>query len=438
MNKLSCKITQHKKERFIITFLLCAFFILIFHGCGQAAIADTINIADTKSMKPYLHEMTLTTSPSLTSTLTPSPTPTPSPTLTPSPTPTPTPTPEVHTVSLVSVGDDLIHQKVVNSGLQEDGTYNYDHLFSVLKEDFESADIAVINQETILGTNDMEYTGYPRFCSPKALGDSIRKAGFDVVLHATNHIMDRKIPGIESTLDYWKGYPEITVLGIHDSMESYGTITVVERNDIKIAMLNYTYGMNGFTLPNNKFYLVNGFNLDNMKQDIRKAREIADFIIVFPHWGNEYVYKPSSRQKEVAQMYADEGVDLVIGAHPHVLQPVTWITGKDGNQMLCYYSLGNYVSSMDYTDRVLGGMAQITIKKDDCGCYIEDADLIPIVTHYERGEKNNFGVFKLQDYTEEQAKKHYILRNYRGADFSIDRMEELVKQIIGDNWKNGN
>lgn len=313
-----------------------------------------------------------------------------------------------------------------------DGTYNYDHIFDKMKDDFTNADIAVINQETIFGTEEMGYSGYPRFNSPTAVGDAIRNVEFDVVLHATNHVMDMGIEGVENTLNYWSQYKEITVLGIHDSLESNRAIQVIEKNGIRFAMLNYTYGTNGIPVPKNKNYMIKQLNEMLVALDIKKAIEIADFVIVFPHWGSEYVYRPNSYQKRWTQFFANHGVDLVIGTHPHVLQPVEWVTGEDGHEMLVYYSLGNYVSTMDYTDRMLGGMAQVTIVKEKEKIYIKKALLVPTVTHYERIPGYGLCVYKLSDYTDELAKRHYILSNYRGKDFSLQRLEELVKEITGD------
>lgn len=187
-------------------------------------------------------------------------------------------------VSLLMIGDDLLHEAVMDSGLQADGSYNYDHLFAHIQEDIDAADIAVINQETILGGAEFGYTGYPMFNSPQEVGDAIAKAGFDVVLHATNHTMDKKYKGVQNTLDFWKKYPEIEVLGIHESAADQAKIPVIEKNGIAIAMLNYTYGLNGLKLPEDKPWLVDLIDKDRMASDIERAKDIADLVVVFPHW----------------------------------------------------------------------------------------------------------------------------------------------------------
>ena len=177
------------------------------------------------------------------------------PTATSTPTPTPTPTP--CQVTLLAVGDDLVHGSTLNGGLQEDGTYNFHHFYEPLREEIQAADIAIINQETMLGGTDKPYSGYPQFNTPDAMGDAVAAAGFDVVLHATNHTMDVGAKAVLHCLNFWEtNYPEITVLGIYGSKEEQDSITIVEKNGIRIAMLNYTYGLNGIPIPADYPYLV--------------------------------------------------------------------------------------------------------------------------------------------------------------------------------------
>ncbi len=335
-------------------------------------------------------------------------------------------------VHLVAAGDDLLHETVIKGGLMEDGSYDYSCFFSNLLDIFEGADIAAINQETIMGGEEKGYSGYPRFNSPDAIADAIYEAGFDVVLQANNHTLDMGISGLSHAISVWNHYPSVMLLGVHENEEQYNRIQTITCNGITIAMLNYTYGFNGNILPSDAYYMADTLNRDKMKNDIEKAKEIADFVIVFPHWGTEYVYKPDSSELSLAQFFADQGVDLVIGGHPHVLQTAEWLTGENGNQTFVYYSLGNYISSMNYTDRMLGGLADVIIAKHGEKTYLESVNIIPIVTHYERGDESNFGVYRLTDYTEEMAKRHFIYGTQRGSDFSISRLWELTNQIVGE------
>ena len=152
-------------------------------------------------------------------------------------------------VNLMMIGDMLMHEGVVKSGLMDDETYNFDHLYTNIAKDISSADIKIVNQETILGGSDFAYTGYPTFNSPWALGDAEVKAGFNIILHATNHTLDKGLKGVENCLSFWKTYhPDTTVLGINETEEDYENIYVYEKEGFKIAFLNYTYGTNGICM----------------------------------------------------------------------------------------------------------------------------------------------------------------------------------------------
>lgn len=337
------------------------------------------------------------------------------------------------TVNLVAVGDDLIHTSIYKACKTKKG-YNFDSLFKHVKKDVQAADLAVINQETILV--DRNYSGYPSFGSPKAVADAIAKAGFNVVTHATNHSLDRGTAAITGTLKYWnKKYPDIKVLGIHKSQKAADKITVVEKNGIRIAMLNYTYGLNGYRLPSGKGYMIDLLTTQNknkIKKDIKKAKKTSDFVIVFAHWGTEYRYSPDSSQKSWSEFFLNNGVDLLIGAHPHVLEPYKMLKNKSGKKMLVYYSLGNFVSSQNRVPRLLGGMAKVTIIKDSKGTRIKNYTMDPLVTHIGTGCKS-YTVYKLKDYTDKLAKANYIRRISPSEAFSVKDLKKLYKKITGRN-----
>ncbi len=348
------------------------------------------------------------------------------------PSSTPVPTPAATQITLLAVGDNLIHTQVIKSGKQTDGSYQFDHLYSNLKETISAADIAVINQETVFAGKSYGYSGYPNFNSPTEVGDAVINAGFDVVLHATNHAMDMGVKGITNTLAYWKQHPQITVVGMNESQKARDIIPVIEKNGIKLALLNYTYGLNGYVLPKSKPYLVNLLYKNAMKEDIQKARELADFIIVFPHWGNEYQYKPSKAQEDLTTFFYEEGVDLVIGSHPHVLEPVEWIETVAGHRMLVYYSLGNFISYQREAPRMLGGMAQVTITKDASGTYISDSSITPIVTHFENGFADyHYAIYPLADYTPALAGLHSVTKIASQGPFTYQGTYELANDILG-------
>jgi poly-gamma-glutamate synthesis protein (capsule biosynthesis protein) len=196
-------------------------------------------------------------------------------------------------------------------------------------------------------------------------------------------------------------------------------------------MLNYTYGLNGHALPEDKEWMVDLINensKDRVREDIRRAKEMSDAVIVFPHWGTEYSSEVDDYERKWAQFFADEGVLLVIGTHPHRIQPVEWYTGKDGNRMLCYYSVGNYISAQTEAESMLGLMAKLTLnRKSDGTVEIKEYSYEPLVTHISP-DPEGFTTYKLSEYTEEMAEENVILR-YDDR-FSLSLLEETINSVM--------
>lgn len=342
-------------------------------------------------------------------------------------------------IDIIMVGDILLHDRVNESGLMEDGTYNYDHMFAQVKDDISEADIAIVNQEVILGGRDMGLSGYPAFNGAFEVGDSLVDAGFDVVLHATNHALDKSKKGLFSCLSFWEeNYPEIGVLGIHDTETDAEEIYVKEVEGIKIAVLNYTYGTNGIALPSDMPYAVDMWDEDAIKADVELAKTMADFIIVCPHWGTEYVFEETKDQQKKAQFLADLGVDLVIGTHPHVVEPVKWVEGVNGNDTLVYYSIGNFINatSGDHTGaaaRMLGAMAKVTLTTDGEDVWIEKYGVEPLVTHLVEGS-GKITTYRLEDYTPELEALNEMEK--QDSSFSIEYCEQICIDVFGDLYYN--
>lgn len=335
------------------------------------------------------------------------------------------------TLDIRMVGDMLLHDAVSNSGKMEDGSYNYDHFFLNVEDEIKKADLAIVNEEVILGGLDLGISGYPCFNGVFEVGDALVKAGFNTILHATNHALDKGAIGIERCLEFWnKTYPETGVVGIYASEEESKNIYIYEKDGIKIAILNYTYGTNGIPLPQGREYMVNILEEDKVVSDLKKADEMADFVIVCPHWGSEYTYTETEEQIYWAQLFADNGADLVIGAHPHVIEPVKWVTGVNGNKMLVYYSLGNFISAQDRWPRMVGAMADITIEKNEAGdVYIKNYGVIPLITHRIFGSGATT-TYLLSDYTDELASQSTI--NNQDPSFSLEAAKDLCRQVFGD------
>lgn len=423
-----------KKRKINKMMLIGICSLLLFTACG---IEDAVG----QGLNNMSGEPQVTLAPQ------PSEDPLSTPTATPQPTPTPEPEFEEYDINLMMVGDNLLHMGIVNTGKQEDGSYNYDFLFEGITDFLEEADIKMINQETILGGNELGFTGYPRFNSPTEVGDAIVKAGFNVVLQASNHAADKDLEGIQNCMNFWDQYPEILVTGIYEEeKDSVGT-PIIEIEGIKFAVLNYTYSPNMGTLPeeidghlemlceyDEETGAIDYTTLnDAVVREIVLADTVADVVIVCPHWGTEYTTTPSSYQKKFAKQMVEAGADVIIGTHPHVVQPVEWVEAENGNKALCYYSLGNYVSTQKQALCMLEAMAWITFRVTEEGVMIvdEETGVIPMVNHYNAMPVVFDSVYLLEEYTEEQAASHGI-KNYGEVDLYLEDLKKWSAEVFGD------
>ena len=280
-------------------------------------------------------------------------------------------------VSFVVFGDNLIHEPIYRYGLREDG--GFDFLFQNIRDTIEESNVAVINQETPLTDDPARYGDYPRFGTPAQVGQAIVDAGFDVVTCATNHALDRGAEGVGFTKDFFTSR-NVLCLGIQPAEEEeqrpYETIT---RNNVRFALLNYTYGTNGIPVPAEHPHMVHLLkDADKVREDVAAAKADSDFVIVFAHWGTEGSEQVDDFQREWAQVFLESGVDVVVGTHPHVLQSYEVLTGQDGREMLVYYSIGNYISAQREESCVKGGMACFTVSLTAEGYKVTEYGLQPL------------------------------------------------------------
>ena len=339
--------------------------------------------------------------------------------------------PAHHKLILVAAGDNLFHDTMIRPS---PGGFNFRPYYSAIKPLIEKADLAFINQETLLAGEEFGFSGYPRFNTPQELGLALIDTGFDIINHANNHVMDKGERAVFATMDFWDNHPEITYLGIHRSPEIRNTPIIIEKNNITLGFLSYTYGTNGLPVPRDKPFLVSLIDMDIMEREINAIRPLCDFLIVSMHWGIEYEHTPSAQQRRQSAFLAELGVDLVIGHHPHVLQPMVYIPGNEDNEMLCVYSLGNFLSAQAQNATLLGGLLYLEIRKEEDQMFIDKSGIIPTVTHYEQGS-TNFRVYPLHDYTEEIFARHL---NRTRSGLTLDFLNNLARTVLGENIINYN
>lgn len=343
----------------------------------------------------------------------------------PSEAPTPEPSePQPTVITFIAVGDNILHNTVLDSGRQSDGTYDYHEFYEDISHVISAADLAAINQECPLVYDPSLYSTYPEFGSPTAIADAIVDAGFDIVTMATNHVCDKGDTGILNSVDYFRtNHPGTALLGIRDSEAS--PVTYLEKGGIKLALLNYTYGYNGY--GPDKSWMADALGDEAaIAECMAEAESNADCTIVFLHAGTEYSHSPDDYQQRWFSFFADNGADAIIGTHPHVLQPMELLTASDGRQVPVWWSLGNFLSHQMDAARWLGGMASFDIVLESGEVTIQNPQLVPTFTYiYYEGARCCFRSILLEDMTQEMADASYY-KSYYGA---VDALWEMFYDI---------
>jgi hypothetical protein len=285
-------------------------------------------------------------------------------------------------IDIAAIGDLLIHERVYNDAWNGE-KYDFLSMIKPVQDYLKRPDISMANQETIMGGEEIGLSDYPQFNSPFDLGDDLQKAGVDLVTMANNHTLDRGEEAIRNAIAYYEKI-DMPYTGSFKSEEDQQTIRVLETEEgISVAFLSYTYGTNGIPIPDGKEYLVNLIDREQIKKDVSEAEKLADVTIVSYHFGQEYQRLPNQDQKDLAQFAADLGVDVVIGHHPHVLQPIDWLEGKDGKQTLVAYSLGNFLSGQYELYRRIGGILQFSISKDGSNVKVHSPSFLPTFVQFD-------------------------------------------------------
>lgn len=346
--------------------------------------------------------------------------------------------PEIQTLSICATGDLLYEQ-----GLY-DWMDNYQfgsYLDNVLP--YLDSDLTIANQEVPIGGEELGISGVAyQFNAPYEIANQYKDIGIDYVTFATNHSVDQGVQGIENTLAILDENG-IGHTGAYTSQANRDTISIVEKDGIRIAILAYTYATN---LYSQNTYDVNYFlneygqfdqNCQNLiKNDVKSAKEQADLVFVAMHWGDEFTFEVNDTQKEVAAFLNDLGVDVIIGNHPHTIQPAETLVNDQGKETIVFYSLGNFVSSAAQVSRAsedfenmyeIGAIATWDIVKEEENISIQNVEIIPIVNHFE-SNYTNFRLMPFSNYSEELASQHY--QSEYSSYFTVDWLSSQIHYVL--------
>ena len=364
----------------------------------------------------------------------PAPTPTPVAIPASTPSPTPEPTPLVQTVRFSATGDNLIHDGIYlqarNRG--EDGAYDFTEAYAPMREFYQQFDVNWLNQETLV--NDaFAPSGYPMFSTPGDITDTLYDLGFRVFSVSNNHSYDKGAEGIASSRAHWAAMPDdVAVAGFYN-LESYDDYVYQTVNGITFGYLSYTESTNGLPTPEGSEYgIIYLDDRETIAAQIAAMRPNCDVLVVSCHWGVEGSHEMTESQTQTAQWLADQGVDLIIGTHPHVTQTAQWLTGANGNTAFVAYSLGNFINAQSQPDNMIGAVLDITFQKTTAPdgtvtVEMQDPKLHGVVTQYEAGYKN-IRVYPYRDYTDELGAAH--------GNFTLTRaqIEEVLRSSIGEEF----
>ena len=306
------------------------------------------------------------------------------------------------TATMYITGDALVQMECIDQARTGEDSYDWSYLMDGTANMAADYDIAFYNQETILGGDYLGITSFPHFNCPQSFGDYMVSKGFNLVSTANNHSLDKDEEGIENSQEFWKAQSGVVTSGLNSSRDEREAVEIHEVNGITYAFTAWTYAMNGYETSRGHEYMVNCYrgHEQEMLEWVSRAKEKADIVIVSMHWGEEYTDEPDEEQLQLAKQLSDAGADIIIGNHPHNIQPVEWINDRT----ICFYSMGNLVNSQDVLpattwEEVNTGMAatlliEKTIDVDDTvKIAIKDVKTDLLFTSYTGDFENIHSVF---------------------------------------------
>ncbi len=355
--------------------------------------------------------------------------------------------PQDTSVHLLAVGDNLVQKRVYESAQKHaaDGEeYNFNYCYKNVEDRIAAADLAFINQETIIANDEYEISGANlNFNSPTQLGDEVVDLGFDVICMSNNHALDKGTGGLSATLDYWdrkisEAETPLQVIGAYRDEEDMFEYRISEVNGMTIGWLAYTEHLNGYSVPSDSdLQLPLTDDTDLIEKQIKELKELTDAVVVSAHWGTEDTHVVNENVQRLAEDMIEWGADVIIGTHPHTLHTMEYITRSDGTQGFVFYSLGNFISAQTDSFNMIGGMAEFELKRTNGEITVEGVQVTPLITHYDDGSLSNLRVYSYDQYTDELVNDHGLPYSPWGTAkvWSWDVINEIVEENIPEEFR---
>ncbi|MEJ8778293.1 CapA family protein [Pseudogracilibacillus sp. ICA-222130] len=316
-------------------------------------------------------------------------------------------------VTIGATGDILLHKRVYEKARKKDGSFDFAPMFENVKHLFDKDHLIIVNQESIIGGEELGLSDFPNFNSPVEIGYQLKDMNVDIANIANNHVLDHGEKGILSSIENWEkiGIPYV---GAYKSFEDQETLRIINKNGLRVCFLSYTKGLGGKKVPKGKEYLVNQHGVTKFAghkdvagvrrliDQIRK-RDLADVVVLSIHFGKEYQMKPTAYQLETASNLADAGADVIIGHHPHVVQPFDFLVNSKGETVFTAYSLGNFFSGQKGLYRQIGGYMTIDVEKEGNNRLLKIDNPTFNLTYVDSSDKKDYKMHLLKDIVDTQT-----------------------------------
>ena len=329
-------------------------------------------------------------------------------------------------VSIIMVGDALIHEAVYKDAIIGYQKFDFNKMIAPIGPILKKYDLCFYNQESIIGGDSLGFSSYPTFNTPSQFANTMISNGFNLVSLANNHSLDKGEKGILNSIKYWETKP-IIYSGVNKSLDARIQTRIGFANGISYVLLAYTDLTNGLKRPKGREYLLDVYSDSLVIADINKYKLLVDVILVSVHFGDEYSHTPSSRQRDIVKLLINFGVDIVIGHHPHVIQPIEWI-----DNTLVIYSLGNFISGQIGENRRIGLMVGVEIlkikgRKSDVYCIEKRMIEAPLIYTYYDNKRTNFSLYPFTQLSDSILPNFNIIEAKYKDIIKIDSLLNITK-----------